>query len=111
MNNSRFFTLIESAKPVLADFYADWCIPCKQMDPVLKEIKTEFGENIRIVKVNVDINPFISDTYKIHNIPTFILFRKGEIVWKGMGFIPTEQLKEILAGHLNQHELAGVSYK
>jgi thioredoxin 1 len=100
MNDSRFFTLIDAAKPVLADFYADWCMPCKQMDPVLKEVKNEFGESVRILKVNVDKNPFISDKFSIQNIPTFILFKNGKITWKGQGFIAAEQLKEILAGQL-----------
>lgn len=100
MNISRFLNIINTSKPVLADFYAEWCIPCKQMDPALKEIKAEFKEAVRILKVNVDKYPFISDAYNIQNIPTIILFKKGKVVWKGQGVLTANELKEILAGQL-----------
>jgi len=81
----RFFNIVNSARPVLVDFYADWCIPCRLMPPVLKEIKDQFRENVRIIKVNVDHYPDIATSCKVHNIPTVVLFQKGQIQWNGMG--------------------------
>ncbi len=81
----RFFNIVNSARPVLVDFYADWCIPCRLMPPVLKEIKDQFRENIRIVKVNVDHYPDIATSCKVQNVPTVVLFQKGQIQWNGPG--------------------------
>ena len=83
--SKRFYNLVNSARPVLVDFYADWCIPCRLMPPVLKEIKDQFRENIRIVKVNVDHYPDIANNCKVRNIPTVVLFQKGKIHWSGTG--------------------------
>lgn len=83
--NRRFFQIVNSAKPVLVDFYADWCIPCRMMPPVLKEIKEDFRENVRILKVNVDHYPEIANSCKINNIPTVVLFQGGTIHWSGIG--------------------------
>jgi thioredoxin 1 len=81
----RFNHIVNSARPVLVDFYADWCVPCKQMGPVLKEIKTHFKENVRIVKVNVEQFPDIADSCKINNIPAIVVFQSGKIHWSGVG--------------------------
>lgn len=83
--SKRFYNLVNSARPVLVDFYADWCIPCRLMPPVLKEIKDQFRENIRIVKVNVDHYPDIANNCKVRNIPTVVLFQAGKIHWSGKG--------------------------
>jgi thioredoxin 1 len=81
----RFNRIVNSAKPVLVDFYADWCVPCRLMPPVLKEIKTQYKENVRIVKVNVDRFPEIATSCKINNIPTVVVFQSGKIQWSGIG--------------------------
>jgi thioredoxin 1 len=83
--SKRFYNLVNSARPVLVDFYADWCMPCRLMSPVLKEIKSQFRQNVRIVKVNVDHFPDIANDCKVHNIPTVVLFKEGEIHWSGKG--------------------------
>ena len=75
--NGRFLNIINSDKPVLVDFFAEWCGPCKQMSPVLKEVKSELKENIRIIKVDVDKNPMIATHYQINSIPTVIVLKKG----------------------------------
>lgn len=83
--NRRFFHIVKSSTPVLVDFYADWCVPCRMMPAVLKEIKDQYKKNIRIVKVNVDHYPDIANSCKVQNIPAVILFQDGKIQWTGMG--------------------------
>lgn len=88
----RFNHIINSSKPVLVDFYADWCMPCKQIPPILKEVKNQFRNNVRIIKVNVDHFPDIANSYKINNLPAVILFRNGKIHWSGKGVIPVNDI-------------------
>ncbi len=85
----------------MVDFFADWCGPCKQMSPILKEVKLELKENVRIIKVNVDKNPAIATRYQIRNIPTVIIFKNGEPRWKGIGLYPACELKTILRQHIS----------
>lgn len=93
--NQRFLHIIKSRKPVLVDFYADWCGPCKEIPPVLKKVKQEL-KDVRIVKVNVDRNPFIASRYKVNRLPTLIVFKEGEPIWTHEGIFCAEKLKSIL---------------
>lgn len=97
--NPRFLQIINSSKPVLVDFYADWCIPCKELPPVLKKLKEEFGQ-VKIIKVDVDKNPFIATHYKINTIPTLIFFKNGKPLWTGEGVYSAEELKTIILHRL-----------
>jgi thioredoxin 1 len=81
----RFNRIVNSGRPVLVDFYADWCIPCRLMPPILKDVKDQFKEHIRIVKVNVDHFPDIASSCKVQNIPSVVLFQQGKIQWSGTG--------------------------
>lgn len=81
----RFNRIVNSARPVLVDFYADWCIPCRLMPPILKEVKDQFKEHIRIIKVNVDHYPDIAVSCKVQNVPTVVVFQQGKIQWSGKG--------------------------
>lgn len=81
----KFYQIIRSAKPVLVDFYADWCVPCKVMPAILKEVKQEYKENVRILKVNVDHHPDIAVSFKVHNIPAVLVFQQGKLQWSGIG--------------------------
>ncbi len=92
--HDRFQNIINSDKPVLVDFYADWCSPCKMMSPILKEVKDHFKDNIRILKVNVDRNPVIASKYRIQSIPALLIFQNGEIRWKGVGVQSHEVLRD-----------------
>ena len=82
---SKFQEIVKSETPTLVDFYATWCGPCKTMAPILDQIKAKMGNDIRILKIDVDRNQEVSARFKIKSVPTFILFRKGEIVWRQQG--------------------------
>jgi thioredoxin 1 len=81
----RFYHIVSSEKPVLVDFYADWCVPCRSMIPVLKEVRNQFKEHVRIIKVNVDNYPDLANQCRVQNIPAVVLFQEGQIHWSGTG--------------------------
>lgn len=95
----KFEELIQSEKPVLADFFATWCGPCKAMHPVLETLKSEVGESARIVKVDVDLHEKLAADYRIQSVPTFILFKRGEALWRHSGVIGGKELKSIIEQH------------
>jgi len=88
--------VFKSQKPVLVDFWAEWCMPCQMITPIIQEIADEFGEKIKIGKLNVDENPLISNTFSVDAIPTLILFKNGKIVQKFIGVQPKEVITEII---------------
>ena len=89
MNN--FETLISDNKPVLVDFYADWCRPCQMMAPILEDVKSQIGDQATIIKINVDENQALAAQYGIQSIPSLLIFKQGEVVWREVGVhLPTE---------------------
>ena len=88
---SDFNELINSKKPTLVDFYADWCGPCKMMNPIIESTKKELGEGATILKVNIDNNSDVAIQYGIRSIPTLVLFKEGEVVWRQSG-VPSKNL-------------------
>lgn len=97
---ATFSDIINSDQPVLVDFYADWCGPCQQMAPVLSELKGELSGKANVIKVDVDKNQKASQVYQIRSIPTMILFKKGQILWRHSGTSTKQQLKSVIESHL-----------
>lgn len=89
---ATFKEIINSDKPTLLDFHATWCGPCKTLAPILETVKKEMKGSVRILKIDVDKNPQVADKYKIRGVPTMILFKKGEIVWRESGVMDRNTL-------------------
>nr|WP_152538422.1 thioredoxin [Aquimarina macrocephali] len=97
---SSFSNIIESKTPVLVDFFADWCGPCKMLAPILKEVKDELGDTIKIVKIDVDKNQPLASKYQVRGVPTMILFKEGKQLWRQSGVLQ----KNDLLGVINSHQ-------
>ena len=93
---NSFNTLINGDKPVVVDFFAEWCGPCKMMKPILDEFKGMVGERATVIKVAVDKNPAAAQAYGVRGVPTLAIFKKGEIVWRKSGVISAAQLQGVL---------------
>jgi len=91
--------MINSDTPVLVDFSAEWCGPCKMMAPILKQTKDSLGDKVRIIKVDIDRNPEAAQFYQVQGVPTLILFRKGQVLWRQSGVLPASTLVQVV----NQH--------
>ena len=95
----NFNTLINSGKPILVDFFAEWCGPCKTMAPILKDVKSNLGEKATILKIDVDKNQDAAMAYQIRSVPTLLLFKNGKVVWKQSGVVPAQELIRLIDQH------------
>ncbi|MCC9166932.1 thioredoxin [Pontibacter harenae] len=101
MAKKSFSDLIASPDtPVLVDFYADWCGPCKTMNPIVQQIASEFSGKLKVIKINVDHNQAAAAQYRVQGVPTFILFKNGQIAWKQAGAVPAHQLTQVIKQNL-----------
>ncbi len=93
----NFNDIIKSDSLTLVDFFATWCGPCKMMHPVLEQLKDDLGESIRIIKLDVDKNENLSMQYNIQSVPTLMLFKNGDVVWRQSGAMSLNELKNLIA--------------
>lgn len=96
----KFNEIIRGDDPVLVDFYATWCGPCQTMMPIIDDVKKQFGERVRVLKIDVDKNQAASQQFKVRGVPTLILFKDGEIVWRGSGVHSRADLTKIIENAL-----------
>ena len=96
---SSFQKIIDSEVPVLIDFFADWCGPCKALAPILKQVKEELGDGIKLIKIDVDKNQSLASKYNVRGAPTMILFKDGKLLWRQSGVIPKNEIVNIVNSH------------
>lgn len=92
----KFDDLIQSKNPVLVDFFAEWCGPCKIMKPILEELKQQLGDDVQIVKIDVDKDEDLAELYRIQSVPTLVIFKEGEVVWRESGVVQVKELKAMI---------------
>ncbi len=93
---TKFGTLIAEEKPVLIDFYAEWCGPCKTLAPILKDVKTELGDAVKIIKIDIDKNQQLTTKYQVRGVPTMMLFKGGAQLWRQSGVLQKNQIIDII---------------
>ncbi|MFD1094264.1 thioredoxin [Salegentibacter chungangensis] len=96
---SSFSEIINSETPVLVDFHADWCGPCKMLAPILKEAKASLGDQVKIVKIDVDRNQELAGKYQVRGVPTMILFKNGQQVWRQSGVLQKDDIINVVKSH------------
>jgi len=96
---SSFNTLVNSEIPVLVDFFADWCGPCKMLAPILKQVKEELGDTVKIIKIDVDKNQALASKYQVKGVPTMLLFKNGKQLWRQSGVLQKNDIISVIQQH------------
>lgn len=97
--SSSFSALVNSETPVLVDFWATWCGPCRSMMPILDDLKADLGDRVRIVKIDVDKNTDVAVQMKVMGVPTLVLFQKGKELWRQAGVVSKQTLRQVIEQH------------
>lgn len=97
---SNFSSLINKSKPVLVDFFAEWCGPCKMMTPILKEVKDVLGDTISVIKIDVDKNQELATQLQVRGVPTMILYKNGKQLWRQSGVVQKNDLISLIKSHV-----------
>jgi len=96
---ANFNDIIKSEKPVLIDFFATWCGPCKMMGPILQDVSRKVGDKARVLKIDVDRNPQVAAKYQIQGVPTIMLFKNGKMLWRQSGVVRADELVKVIEKH------------
>ena len=91
-----FRTIVASNKPVLIDFFAEWCGPCKTLAPILKEVAKEMGEKVKVIKIDIDKNPTLAQKFYVRGVPTLMIYKEESLLWRQSGIVPKTQLIKAL---------------
>ena len=94
---SKFSEIINQDQPVLIDFFADWCGPCKMLSPILKQVKDELGDVVSIIKIDVDKNQELASKYQVRGVPTMLLFKNGKQVWRQSGVLQKDDIINVIS--------------
>lgn len=98
-----FGEIINGSTPVLVDFSAEWCGPCRMMKPILQQLHQRMGEKIRIIKIDIDKSPAAAQTYNVQSVPTLIIFQNGKMLWRQSGVVQATQLEKIIEQHTSNN--------
>ncbi|MCD9015788.1 thioredoxin [Parachryseolinea silvisoli] len=99
MAQGNFSTLVNSEKLTFVDFSAEWCGPCKTMAPILQDLKSRVGDKVRIIKIDIDRNPQAAAAYQVQSVPTLMLFKNGNVLWRQSGVVPAHFLQQVINEH------------